>query len=126
MPYQNPVEDISLTIPNGTSASDAAALDGRAVIGLQTPAGWTAAGISFEVSEDAATWVPLFAITTPGTAAEITIPSSAVPTLGSQREFALDAGWTLGWRYLRVISGVGGAGVNQGAARTLKLRVRGI
>jgi len=43
------------TIANGASLSDALELDGHSVLRIAMPAAWTAADLTFQVSDDAGT-----------------------------------------------------------------------
>jgi hypothetical protein len=116
----------AVKIPINTALSNALDLsksDGQTVVGLVTPAAWTAADIAFKVSVDGVTYVPLYDARTPGTATEVTIASASVPT-SAARGFALDPSVFAGYNYLKVVSGTNASGVNQGAERTLYLQTR--
>jgi hypothetical protein len=119
-------EPTALVIPINTAISNALDLtktDGKTVIGLVTPAAWTAADIAFKVSVDGVTYVPLYDARTPGAATEVTIASASVPT-SAARGFALDPSVFAGYNYLKIVSGTNALGVNQGAARTLYVLAR--
>jgi hypothetical protein len=120
--YQNGIEVVTLTIANGASLSDVCNTQGKTLVGIRTPAVWTAAGISFEVNEDAgATSYPLL----DPAGIEVTIPSANVPT-SAARYFALDYSRFLGCKGVYVRSGTSAAAVNQGGARSLVLYLRSI
>lgn len=118
MPYLNQLETINVTIANGASLSGAAVLDGKAVVGLITPPAWTAAGISFEASRDGAAFYPLYTAS-----GEVSIPSAHVAAAES-RFFQMEPGDWIGFASLKVRSGLNGAAVAQGAARTVTLVIR--
>jgi hypothetical protein len=125
MPYQNPSEDVSLTIANAAAQSDAVELAGRTVQAVEMPSAWTAAALTFLASRDGSTYVPLYIVTAPGSVTELSVPSASIGT-AEARAFALDPAWFLGWSHLKVRSGINGAEVNQGASRTVRVKVRGI
>lgn len=110
----------SVTIANAASLSDASVLDlTRSLVGLITPAAWTAAPITFKVSMDDVTYYPLM----DDTGTEVIIPSASIPT-GAAWACALDPADFIAWRYVKVQSGTNAANTNQGAARTIKLVFR--
>ncbi len=123
--YQDPTEGVDLTIALNAATSDAVALGGRSVVAVEMPDAWTAAALSLVVSRDGVTFVPLYQVTGPGSVTEWSVPSASIATAAA-RAFAVDPALTLGWHSLKVVSGVNGATVNQAAARTVRLRVRGI
>lgn len=118
MPYLNQLETIDVTIANGASLSGAATLDGKAVVGLIAPAAWTAAAISFEASKEGTTFYPLYSA-----GGEVSIPSTHV-AVAEGWLFRLEPGDWIGFAAVKVRSGLNGAGVAQGAARTVTLVVR--
>ena len=118
VPYLNQLETIDVTIANGASLSGAATLDGKSVVGLISPAAWTPAGISFEASRDGTTFYPLYSA-----AGEVSIPSAHVAA-AEARFFQMDPGDWIGFAAVKVRSGLNGAAVAQGAARTVTLVVR--
>lgn len=104
---------VTVTVAGGATLSGPSpALAGRAVTGVLTPASWTTAGISFQVSVDGLTFYPLL---DPG-GAEVT--AAAVP---ASRAVSVDPSLFLGWGYLRVRSGTDAAPAAQTAASTLTL-----
>lgn len=105
----------SVTILNGQSQPAAGYdLANRTLMGLELPAAWTAAGLSFQASRDNATWRDLFTIN-----GEYAFPSSS----GGQF-LAVDPNYFLGVRYLKIRSGTTGAPVAQGADRVVNLVFR--
>lgn len=100
-------------IANGSSLGDGIDLGGSSVIGIQMPASWTAANLTFQASHDGVTYADLY-----DSAGEFTVTAAA------SRFIVIDPTTLLGARYLKVRSGTAGAAVNQGAARTLVLIVK--
>ena len=120
MAYQSQLETIQVTIPSGQSLSGAAALEGKALVAVITPAAWTAAALTFLKSADGGSFYPVF-----DQGAEVSVSSGLIPT-AEARWFDLDpAGW-LNASHLKVRSGTNAAAVNQGADRALTLVVRPI
>jgi hypothetical protein len=98
----------TVTIANGESLSTRAELGAGRAFAIQMPAAWTAASISFEGSLDGVTFAPVY----DDAGDEIAVAAS------TSRIVVLDAR-LIGIRYLKVRSGLVGAAVNQGAARSL-------
>lgn len=117
------VRRIALTIASGQALSDAADLSGVSVVGIETPAAWTAAGIGFLSSEDGAADRQVYREDTSQAFAEYEIPAAQVPT-GEAVVLPLDPALFLHARYLKARSQTSGSATNQGAARTLYLLVR--
>lgn len=103
-------------IANGASLSGAVDLRGLYVIRLSMPAGWTAAGITFALSDDGSTFNPLC----DADGNEITL------TVAASKHIALDPADLVGDCWLKIRSGTSAAAVNQGAERTVVLKVREI
>lgn len=96
------------TIASGASLSGAVDCgEGWAPVGIGMPTAWTAADLSFQVSEDGATWREMM-IDAKSAAASGYVPLSP-------------ANWC-GVRYLKVRSGTSGTPVNQAAERVLTVR----
>jgi hypothetical protein len=106
----------AVTVSNGTALSNAANLVNKEFpVGLYLSGTWTAAGLSFAVSDDNVT----FAALRDRNGAEITI---AEPSGGFGGQYvALDPSWFAGALYLKVRSGTVGTPVNQGADRILTI-----
>ena len=103
------------TILNGASLSDAIDLGvGPQMVGIQMPAAWTAADMTFQASVDGATYANL--TDDAGTEVTFTVSASKFVTL---RTAALDLFY--GKRYLKLRSGTAGAATNQGADRAIKV-----
>ena len=103
-----------VTIPNGGSLSPAADLRGYVPYGIQMPSAWTAAGLSFQVSDDGTNFADLYDDT-----AEYTLAT------GASRAIGFPGGNVFtGWKYIKVRSGTSGTPVNQGADRAVKIICR--
>lgn len=113
------VGSTSATIANGASLSGVVDLTGVILAGFFMPAAWTSAAITFQASpdyddDDTVTFADMYNAS--GT--EYTIASANAV---ASRFIALDPRDFAGVRFLKIRSGVAGAGVNQGAARTFVL-----
>ena len=108
------IEATQAAIANGAALSGIVDLRSLKLHGIQMPAAWTAAGITFQASSDGVT----FGDVRDDAGAEVTVTAAA----SSFIVFRQDLGEELnGVAYLKVRSGTTGAPVNQGAARTLTL-----
>ena len=104
-----------VTIANGASLSTPASLGAQVLCGILVPAGWTAAALTFQASDDGgATWQSMF----DATGAEIAISSAAV---AAGQRISINSSAFVGVDLVRVRSGTTAAPVSQGAARTLTL-----
>jgi hypothetical protein len=104
-----------VTIANGQSLSNAIDLGAKVLSGILIPAAWTAAGLSFQASDDlGVTWQNLY----DATGSEVTITSAAV-TAG--RRISLDPSLFVGIDFLKVRSGIQSAPVPQGQSTILTL-----
>jgi hypothetical protein len=109
-----------VTIANGQSLSAPVNLGSKTLCAITLPAAWSAAGLSFQVSDDqGATWLNMF----DSAGSEIVIPSAAV--VAGQR-ISIDPAIFSGVDFLKVRSGASGGAVNQGADRILTLVSRKI
>lgn len=99
----------SVTIASGASLSDALPLLYLTLVGLVLPALWTTASVSFAVSLDGTTYVPLY-----DESGELVIT-----TADASRAIRLDPAKFVGWLYVKVRSGTAGAPVNQAGARVI-------
>ena len=106
----------TVTIANGAALSGAVDLVSQNVIGISTPAAWTAASITFAVSQDNATFNPLYY-----QGAEFTLPEA-----GASRQITIDPTALLPWRYVKVRSGTSGTPVNQGQSTVITLLTKPI
>ena len=103
------------TIANGASLSDALELDGHSVLRIAMPAAWTAADLTFQISDDAGTtfrnvywdWGPEMVV---DAAAAMTIELSPFVQLHHIDQ-------------IKVRSGTAGTPVNQGDIRLVVLAV---
>lgn len=119
------------TIANGASLSGAVDLFSSGtkedfdptLAGIEMPAAWTSAKISFQVSTDGTTYGSLFKI---DGSTEYTIDVSGYTAASSSvvRSVPVEPQLFLGWRYVKIRSGEAASPVNQGAARSLILIVR--
>lgn len=99
------------TIANGASLSGAICLGAGVLCAIVMPAGWDAADMTFQVSDDqGATWHEL--LDASGTAITLSAPAA-----GSRYE--MDAADFKSAMFLKLRSGTTGAPVNQTAARSL-------
>lgn len=96
----------ALVVPSGGSLSNGKKIDGR-VCNIIVPT-IDSAAISFQLSHDGVTWFDLF-----NGATEISIAAST----GNKAQ-ANPAGFTNGTGWLKIRTGLTGAGVNQAANRT--------
>jgi len=83
------------------------------VIGLQFPSSWTAADVSFSVSADGSTFVPLF-----WNGNEYVVGAAASTGV------SLEPSALAGWPFVKVRSGTSGSPVNQAAERTVLVVTR--
>lgn len=113
--YEPRIEAVAVTIANGTALSSAVDLYGGQLVGVQMPAAWTAAALTFQGSYDGTTFGNVKG--TDGTEVSWTVAAGEVI-----RAFHYEAFW--GLRHLKVRSGTAGTPVNQTAERTLQLLVR--
>ena len=111
----------TVTIPSGQAVSgSAAATDGRQVVGMITPANWTAADISFQVSYDGVSFYPLYFPSTDGLQEYVIIPGAVTGAYFCP----IDPTIWMGVRFVKIVSGRNGAGVNQAADRNIQLVMR--
>ena len=103
----------TLTILNGASLSGALDLtiSGGPPVGIQMPAAWTAANLTFQVSFDGTTYQDFY--DSAGT--EIAVTAAAA------RFIALDPTNYFGVRFVKIRSGTSGVPVNQLADRAIIL-----
>lgn len=121
MGYFNPAATVDAAIGNGQSLSTAVQLTEGQLVGLVIPSAWTAAAVSFDASWDGGTtYAPLYSQT-----GEVNVPSGYIAT-AERRYFGIDPVAFLGVTHLKVRSGLNGAAVAQGGARTVTLVMRGV
>lgn len=104
---------VTVTIANGASLSDVAALGGMTLVGIIMPATWTAADLTFQASHDNSTFNNVY----DADDAEVTVEADA------SRYIQIAPTAYLGMNYLKVRSGTTGSPVNQGGARSVILVV---
>src|SRR3712207_558724 len=100
----------SVTIASGQSLSDAAYVHRKCLVGIIMPAAWTAASLTFQVSDDGTTYRDFYS-----TSGEYSASA------GVDRQIILSPNDWAGAQHVKVRSGTAGAPVNQGAQRVLKL-----
>lgn len=108
----------TVTIPNGGALSNAISLGEKTLVGIIVSAAWTAAGLTFQASEDnGATWLNL----TDSTGTEVSIAAAGILAGG---RVSIDPTPYIGVDMIRIRSGTNAAPVNQGAARVLTVIAR--
>jgi hypothetical protein len=107
-----PAQLFSAAIASGQSLSGPVALGTTRLFGILVPAGWTAAGLSYQASVDGVNYFELY--TDAGTEVTSIVAASQVVVLSSPVQW-------LGISYLKVRSGTVGIPVAQGSAVTLTL-----
>lgn len=101
----------TVTIANGASLSDAAQVDGAALVGIVMPAAWTAANLTLQASHDDSTYNNMY----DELGTEKTIVAS------TSRYISLNPADFLGTNSVKVRSGTSGTPVNQGGDRSIIL-----
>lgn len=108
----------SVTIASGASLSGAVNLGDKVLCAIIISAGWTAAALSFQASDDGgATWKDMY----DDAGNEVTVASGNV---AAARRISLDPSTFASVDQVKVRSGLTGAAVNQGADRILTLVAR--
>ena len=108
---------VTLTIASGASVSNSLDTANTDLIGFLSPAAWTAAGLTLEVSVDNTNWL---ASVFDSYGSAINYYSSLTVSAAYNVDFAN----LLPFRYIRFRSGTGAVPVNQAAARTFTALVR--
>ncbi len=106
----------TVTIANGASLSSGALVGDAVLCGIQYPAAWTAAALTFQISLDGETWKDLY----DDAGAEVTIN----PSSPAGKYVAISPDAFAAAPYVRVRSGTAALAVNQAAARTIYLTSR--
>lgn len=104
-------------LTGATGLSAAVDLYGTVLTGIQMPATWVAASITFQVSVDGTTYQDAY--TDGGTEISLTAVQGHYVGLSTATQDALK-----GARYIKLRSGAGGAAVDQTATRLLTLNTR--
>ena len=99
-----------LTINNGASVSNTLDLTETNLLGFITPAAWTTAALTLEVSPDGVTFYPAYDYTGSQTG------YFSAPAVSAG--YAVDLSSLMPWRYVRLRSGTSATPVTQAAART--------
>lgn len=109
---------VPAAIASGQSLSDAIDLGGGRLVGIDMPAAWTAANLTFQssfngdVQQIAATWNNVY----DDLGVEVVVQAAA------SRAIRLgNPGLFLGQRWIKIRSGTGAAPVNQAGVRALQL-----
>lgn len=105
-----------VTITSGQSLSPAVDLLKYSLVGIQMPATWTAASITFQGSYDASTFANLYDETQ-----EVTLTSPAASLF-----ILLDPAKYIALRSLKIRSGTSGTPVAQGGDRIITLILRAV
>ena len=119
----NIVRPQTVTIASGESLSGVVDLRGihpvgaYQVVGFQMPSSWTSASVSFAVSSDGVTFVPLY---WDGAEFVVNAGGGAVASGGVSVEPSAFAGWP----FLKVRSGTAASAVNQAAERSVVVLTR--
>lgn len=103
----------TVTIANGAAISGNVELTAP-MFGIDMPAAWTAADLTFQVSADGGTYSDLYD--------ELGVETNVKAAASRAIRFTNPGQW-LGVRFLRIRSGTAAAPVNQGGARVLTLRL---
>lgn len=109
--YKAPLTFLDVTIANAAQLSTVAQIEGN-LVGIITPAAWTAADITFQTSINDGTYYPVYD--------GATLRTIVNATLGTNRFLALDNKDWRGIKYLKINSSV-----VQGGARTIRLVIEG-
>lgn len=96
---------IVASIASGGTTSQAIGLPGLTLLGIQTPAALTGTALTFQVSHDGNTWVPLY--DDAATPAEISL------TVTTSRAYSLDPSKFAAWEWIKVVSGSAEAAARQ-------------
>lgn len=111
-----PTDTMTVTVTNGGTISEAAALRGMRLTGIVMPASWTAANITFQGSVDGSTFNDLY----DDSGAEVTVVAAA-----SRMIRLVPAEWAR-VKDIKLRSGTAAATVTQGGDRVLTLMLRPI
>ena len=108
----------TLTIPAAASVSEAMPLGTRSLLGFVTPAAWTTAQLTLEVSLDGVTWFNAYDSFTAQVGVYTNIPATT-PTA-----YSIDNAALLPWSWVRFRSGTSAAPINQAANRVFQVVTR--
>jgi hypothetical protein len=95
VPRSTSIVAVTATIANGATVSGAVDLGAATVTGIQMPAAFTGTTLTFQVSADGSTYVPLY--DSSGTLQSMTVAVSC--------GYSLNPTVFAGWPYLKVVSG---------------------
>jgi hypothetical protein len=105
MPFIDQTSSTTVTIANGETISGAATLTGETLVAVRTPAALTGTALTFQVSDDGATYVPLY-------------DDSAAYSVaaGASRGIPVKYELFMPWDYVKVVSAAA-----EGGARVITL-----
>ena len=103
---------LTVTISSGQSLSPAINTGGGLLVGIQMPASWTSADLTFQGSFDGTTYTNLY----DSLGTEITAAAAA-----SRGISALNSSVFAAFNFVKIRSGTSGAAVNQAADRIITL-----
>lgn len=113
----------SAIIANGAALSSAIVLNSHVLVGIITPAAWTAAAMTFQaLGPDGVTWIDVY----DDAGTEVTIPSASIPIAAARalvNKTVLEQLAAL--HTFRIRSGVTATPVNQLAERTITVLTKG-
>lgn len=105
------------TILNGASLGGVVYLGAKVLVGIQMPAAWTAADLTFQASVDGVTFNDVY--TPDGAGTEVTVKAAA-----SRYIPASDLAFAKGMLYIKIRSGTASVPVVQLADRAIQLLTR--
>ncbi len=111
------LSSVSTTIATGTALSPTLKLEGGIPAGIQMPAAWTAANLTFQGSNDDITYFNIY----DDNNVELVVTAAASRFIVFRDAIAAQF---YGIRYLKIRSGTSGTPVNQLADRTLYVPLR--
>lgn len=94
MPVYEDSGSVAATIANGQTKSAAVALIGVSILGIVTPAAIDGTVLTFEVSADGTTYVPLYDATN----VQVSV------TIAASRGYYLDPAIFAAWRYAKLVA----------------------
>nr|BDD45293.1 hypothetical protein 15 [bacterium] len=108
------LDKATVTISSGSSLSDKIDLGGANLVGIEMPAGWTAANLTVQTSSDGTNFFDLYDVL--GNEKEITVDAN--------RAINLEPSEYINSRFIKLRSGTSGTPVNQAADRQITLIMR--
>lgn len=108
-------DSLTVTIADAASLSDAGALNGRVLCGIQLPSGWSTQHVTFQGSVDGSNFFDVYDATN----TEVTISSAA-----ASRFYQLEPAKFAGLKFVKVRSGTSAAPVTQSGIDIITLVAR--